>query len=41
MTIWTDFAGLPIKQRFCAVKGIRTRVIEGGKGNAETLICLH
>ena len=41
MTIWTEFAGLPVKQTYYDAKGIRTRVIEGGEGNAETLICLH
>lgn len=41
MSIWTDFAGLGITQAFYEANGIRTRVIEGGEGNAETLICLH
>jgi len=41
MSIWTEFAGLQVKQTYYNVKGIRTRVIEGGEGNAETLICLH
>ena len=41
MSIWTDFAGLPVRQAFYTANGIRTRVIEGGEQNGETLICLH
>ena len=41
LSIWTDFAGLPIRQAFYDAKGIRTRVIECGEGNPETLVFLH
>jgi len=39
MSIWTDFAGLQVEQRFRDVKGIRTRSIEAGSGDG--LILLH
>ena len=32
MSLWTDMAGLDFKQTFYDAKGIRTRVIEAGKG---------
>jgi len=41
MTIWTEFMGLPVKQEFYDVKGVRTRVIESGTQNNKTLIMLH
>ena len=41
MTIWTEFLGLPIRQQFYDVNGVRTRVIEGGWENKKTLIMLH
>ncbi len=41
MTIWTEFGGLAVKQAFYDAKGVRTRVIEAGEGNPETLIFLH
>jgi 2-hydroxy-6-oxonona-2,4-dienedioate hydrolase len=39
MTIWTDLLGQEVAQKFYDVKGIRTRVIEAGRG--EPLIFLH
>ncbi len=41
MTIWTDLSGLAVKQKFYDAKGIRTRVIEAGEENSDTLIFLH
>src|SRR5579875_1790465 len=39
MTIWTDLLGHEVSQRYYDVKGVRTRVIEAGRG--EPLIFLH
>jgi 2-hydroxy-6-oxonona-2,4-dienedioate hydrolase len=39
MTIWTDIMGIDIAQRFVPVKGVRTRVLEAGRG--EPLVLLH
>lgn len=39
MTIWTEFMGLDLAQRFYDVNGVRTRVLEAGQG--EPLIFLH
>jgi len=39
MSIWTDLLGQEVSQRFYDVKGVRTRVIEAGRG--EPLIFLH
>src|ERR1700730_2667087 len=39
MSIWTDLRNLPFQQTFYDAKGIRTRVIQAGGG--EALIFLH
>jgi 2-hydroxy-6-oxonona-2,4-dienedioate hydrolase len=39
MTIWTDFMGIEMAQKFIDIRGIRTRVLEAGEG--EPLIFLH
>jgi len=39
MTIWTDLLGHEISQKYYDVNGVRTRVIEAGRG--EPLIFLH
>ena len=39
VSIWTDLGGIPFEQSFRDVKGIRTRTIEAGRGDA--VIFLH
>lgn len=41
MTIWTELLGLPVRQEFYDVNGVRTRVLEGGDQHQKTLIMLH
>ncbi|ALS23872.1 alpha/beta fold hydrolase [Paenibacillus naphthalenovorans] len=40
VAIWTQLAGLPLKQYYLDVDGIRTRVMEAGEGE-QTLIFVH
>jgi 2-hydroxy-6-oxonona-2,4-dienedioate hydrolase len=40
IAIWTQLAGVPLKQYYLDVEGIRTRVMEAGEGD-RTLIFVH
>ena len=40
VAIWTQLTGIPLKQYYVDVEGIRTRVLEAGEGE-HTLIFVH
>lgn len=40
-SIWTDFLGQPVLQRWIQAGGIRTRVLEAGEPGAPVLIFIH
>src|SRR5205814_613783 len=41
MSIWTDFQGAGVQERYYNVGGVRTRVLEAGEGGERPLLLLH